>query len=262
MGREREIRTAEGDGPSRTMGDGDETVAGAGRAARAEGPRATGGTGEQQTTEVEEWGAGLEGAGTEASEDLPGLLAQLGRLLGERSPSDVAILLREDIERRELRAYAHGWQDAAAEYGPALEEARLGRTRPLRLVGRTPGQAAVIPFPQARTEEAPPRPSTGGDGPSEPAAAGDAVAAERGRSAPRSRARAGPAVPRRGAGAPEAEDTASDTRPAEAPGLVPKRRTSRVPTIPPLTPPRRRRRAGQGAAEGGARAAEEGPEGR
>ncbi|MFD9715512.1 hypothetical protein [Streptomyces sp. NPDC059076] len=83
-------------------------------------------------------------------EDLPGLLALLGRLLEDRAPAEVAVLLREELDRREIAAYASGWRDAVAEYGPALEEARAAAAaaRPLRLVGRTPGQAAVIPFPQ------------------------------------------------------------------------------------------------------------------
>ncbi|XQE81588.1 hypothetical protein ACN24L_25280 [Streptomyces microflavus] len=58
------------------------------------------------------------------------------------------MLLRAELERRELRAYSHGWRDAAAHFEPAVEVARTANLRTLRLVGRTPGRAAVIPFRQ------------------------------------------------------------------------------------------------------------------
>ncbi|MFE0426741.1 hypothetical protein, partial [Streptomyces sp. NPDC058953] len=84
--------------------------------------------------------------GTPPDDGLPGLLALVGRLLEGHAPAEIAVLLCEELDRREIEAYAKGWREAAAEYGPALEEA-LAAARPLRLVGRTPGQAAVIPFP-------------------------------------------------------------------------------------------------------------------
>ncbi|MFC8271693.1 hypothetical protein ACFUJR_03950 [Streptomyces sp. NPDC057271] len=108
-------------------------------------------------------------------DDVPGLLALLGELLEKHAPEEVAVVLREELDRRETAAYASGWRDAAEAYAPALEEARrLGR-RPLRLVGRTPGQAAVIPFPHERADavasspdDAPPTPRTGEESGSAP----------------------------------------------------------------------------------------------
>ncbi|MEV5447190.1 hypothetical protein AB0N23_32345, partial [Streptomyces sp. NPDC052644] len=85
----------------------------------------------------------------EPAEDLPDLLATLGRYLETHPPGEVAVVLREEMARREFQAYASGWRDAADQYEPVLEEARrIAQTRRLRLVGRTPGQAAVIPFPR------------------------------------------------------------------------------------------------------------------
>ncbi|MET9429883.1 hypothetical protein [Streptomyces sp. NPDC003036] len=85
----------------------------------------------------------------EPADDLPALLATLGRYLEGHAPDEVVVLLREELARREFQAYVNGWRDAADEYEPVLEEARrIAQTRRLRLVGRTPGQAAVIPFPQ------------------------------------------------------------------------------------------------------------------
>ncbi|MEV3992057.1 hypothetical protein AB0J57_24400 [Streptomyces sp. NPDC049837] len=85
----------------------------------------------------------------EPAGDLPALLAALGQYLEGHAPEDVVILLREELARREFQAYVNGWRDAADQYEPVLEEARrIAQTRRLRLVGRTPGQAAVIPFPQ------------------------------------------------------------------------------------------------------------------
>ncbi|MFJ8649121.1 hypothetical protein ACIRNI_23740 [Streptomyces sp. NPDC093546] len=85
----------------------------------------------------------------EPADDLPALLATLGRYLEGHAPDEVVVLLREELARREFQAYVNGWRDAADEYEPVLEEARrIAQSRRLRLVGRTPGQAAVIPFPQ------------------------------------------------------------------------------------------------------------------
>ncbi|MFI6107254.1 hypothetical protein [Streptomyces sp. NPDC051310] len=85
----------------------------------------------------------------EPADDMPALLATLGRYLESHAPQEVVVLLREELARREFQAYVNGWRDAADEYEPVLEEARrIAQTRRLRLVGRTPGQAAVIPFPQ------------------------------------------------------------------------------------------------------------------
>ncbi|MGX1883531.1 hypothetical protein [Streptomyces sp. NPDC055287] len=40
--------------------------------------------------------------------DLPGLLASLGEYLEGHGPEELVVLLRTEIERRELRAYANG----------------------------------------------------------------------------------------------------------------------------------------------------------
>lgn len=85
----------------------------------------------------------------EPADGLPDLLSTLGRYLETHLPGDVVVVLREEMARREFQAYASGWRDAADQYEPVLEEARrIAQTRRLRLVGRTPGQAAVIPFPR------------------------------------------------------------------------------------------------------------------
>ncbi|CAL9501896.1 hypothetical protein [Streptomyces sp. enrichment culture] len=81
---------------------------------------------------------------------LPGLLALLGRLLEGHAPEEIAVLLREEIERREYAAYSHGWRDAVGHFTPLLEEARGARARPLRLVDRLRDRASVIPFPRDR----------------------------------------------------------------------------------------------------------------
>ncbi|MGR8008940.1 hypothetical protein [Streptomyces hypolithicus] len=121
------------------------------------------------------------------------------------------------MDRRELLAYASGWRDAADQYEPALEQARrIAQTRRLRLVGRTPGQAAVIPFPQDSTPE--PQAQSADSGSEEPA-----LAPESG-SASVTRGRDG------AAGSPGTADP-----PASAgTGLVAKNRNSRAPAIPRL----------------------------
>ncbi|MFJ8231740.1 hypothetical protein ACIQ9E_17550 [Streptomyces sp. NPDC094448] len=194
--------------------------------------------------------------GTPPDEDMAGLLALVGRLLEAHSPDRIAVLLCEELDRREVEAYAMGWRDAAAEYAPALEEALAAAAgRPLRLVDRTPGQAAVIPFPQGfqgpsgpgaghgdtgegRTAEREPargrpnrgrRPRTGvpdrgGEQPGDAEEAKGAKGAE------------GPAPERSGGSLPEADGTA---QPRPQPAFAAKRRTSKVPTIPPLGTVRR-----------------------
>ncbi|GAA4905183.1 hypothetical protein ACFPM3_30145 [Streptomyces coeruleoprunus] len=137
------------------------------------------------------------------ADDLPGLLAVLGQYLERHAPDEVVVLLREEIERREFRAYADGWRDAGVHYERALEEARAAAgSRTLRLVGRTPGRAAVIPFPDQRQER------------HDDAAEADQPGERDGGTAPS----------------------------AGRPAFVPKSRTSKVPTIPRLTLPRRPRR--------------------
>ncbi|WHM37179.1 hypothetical protein [Streptomyces sp. BPTC-684] len=80
-------------------------------------------------------------------DDLPGLLASLGTHLERHSAEELVVLLRDELERRELRAYAAGWRDAAAQYQRALDEtASAARARSLRRVGRRPGRGEVIPL--------------------------------------------------------------------------------------------------------------------
>ncbi|MEU1349689.1 hypothetical protein ABZ438_04505 [Streptomyces sp. NPDC005786] len=138
---------------------------------------------------------------------LSGLLAALGRHLESHAPGEVMVLLREEVERRELRAYSSGWRDAAAQYEPVLQEARAAGGRTLRLVSEASGQAAVIPL----------RRQAGGT-------------ADRVREGDAAEERPGPAA-----------DGERRSRPAaSAPALVPKSRSSRVPTIPRLRPTSRR----------------------
>ncbi|MCX4770511.1 hypothetical protein [Streptomyces sp. NBC_01285] len=94
---------------------------------------------------------------------LSGLLAALGRHLETHAPDEVLVLLRGEMERRELRAYSSGWRDAAAQYEPALREARAAGGRTLRLVREASGQAAVIPFHRQAGRQAGRR--RGGPGP-------------------------------------------------------------------------------------------------
>ncbi|MFE7568282.1 hypothetical protein ACFU76_15185 [Streptomyces sp. NPDC057539] len=180
--------------------------------------------------------------------DLRALLDSLGRSLEDHEPAELVVLLREEIERRELRAYASGWRDAAEQYESALEQARAtARSGRLRLVGRTPGQAAVIPFPQegpqeapqGDTQEDPARDHPGGRDGVDPAPM----------AAPRTDPRADPrtAEPRADprTAEPRADPRTAEPRPPTEPvkpAFVRKRRSSKVPTIPTLTPPRRTRR--------------------
>ncbi|MGV9312278.1 hypothetical protein ACWDR0_08770 [Streptomyces sp. NPDC003691] len=174
--------------------------------------------------------------GTPSGGDLPELLALVGRLLEAHSPDDIAVLLREELDRREIEAYATGWRDAAAEYGPALAEA-LAAARPLRLVDRTPGQAAVIPFPQDARDAPGPGPGSGD--------AAEVGGAER--ESPRGRSRrarrTGGGTADRDGGEAEAPATGRDEgtgypdepgEPRPRPGFMTKSRKSKVPTIPRL----------------------------
>ncbi|MEU5402637.1 hypothetical protein ABZ348_25425 [Streptomyces sp. NPDC005963] len=213
-------------------------------------------------------------------EDLPGLLALLGRLLEDRAPAEVAVLLREELDRREIAAYASGWRDAVAEYGPALEEARAAAAaaRPLRLVGRTPGQAAVIPFPQDERGRYPadggaggdpagghppdPRTATGGpdrdhparDSPRHPHPRSDMKDMKDGRDAKDGEDAIREArhhrhdrqARRNREGRQHRQDDDTGTPTTRPPSLAPKSRKSKVPTIPrldfPSTPTARSRR--------------------
>lgn len=91
--------------------------------------------------------AGAPGDLPPLPDDLPGLLASLGVHLERHSAEELVVLLREELERRELRAYAAGWRDAAAQYQRALDEAAsAARARSLRRVARRPGRGEVIPL--------------------------------------------------------------------------------------------------------------------
>ncbi|MBD0745622.1 hypothetical protein [Streptomyces sp. CBMA152] len=164
-------------------------------------------------------------------DDLPGLLAALGTHLERHSADELVVLLRAELENRELRAYAAGWRDAAAQYQRALDEtASAARARSLRRAGRRPGRGEVIPLrrdlPQQAESRTPPAADEIPGG----------AAVEHGRT-------------------PE-PDTAPDAAPERdpgRPGLVRKSPHSKVPTIPRLTAPRRER------GKGGAEPPEEGP---
>ncbi|MEV8122751.1 hypothetical protein AB0P07_01310 [Streptomyces sp. NPDC085944] len=162
----------------------------------------------------------------EGAEDYTGLLAVLGRHLDRHAPDEVVVLLRAELDRREAAAYASGWQDAAAQYEPALAEARAAGGRTLRLVRGTPGQAAVIPLRQEGTQRTGRDPADGhGHGHESD---GGAESGKRSGSAPH----------------PDPDD---GRQPAAPPALVPKSPSSRAPTIPKLRT-NRRRPAGGGRA--------------
>ncbi|MFB4422567.1 hypothetical protein C5F59_015895 [Streptomyces sp. QL37] len=160
-------------------------------------------------------GRRADDAPADAPDTLSGLLAALGRHLESHAPDEVVVLLREEMERRELRAYSSGWRDAAAHYEPALQEARAAGGRALRLVRGVPGQAAVIPLRQQDRDAA------------------DRHADDRNREG-------GGADGRTARPGPAADGERGDRPQGPAPALVPKSRTSRVPTIPRLRPPSRR----------------------
>lgn len=177
-------------------------------------------------------GAGASGDLSPPPDSLSGLLASLGAHLERHSAEELIVLLRDELERRELRAYAAGWRDAAAQYQRALDEtASAARARSLRRVGRRPGQGEVIPL--HRESRTPPDPGEIPDSAEDPEPP------------------ASPPRPRADGAAPGAA-TDPDAPPG-TPGLVPKSPRSRAPTIPRLAAPRRER--GRGAAE----SPEEGP---
>ncbi|MET8659098.1 hypothetical protein [Streptomyces griseus] len=215
---------------------------------------------------------GAAPAGDPGPETYGALLAELGRLLDAREPHEVVVLLRAELERRELRAYSHGWRDAADHYEPAVEAARAASLRTLRLVGRTPGRAAVIPFrPEGRDGE--PRAAGRGAGlPADDERPGDGVPdpgrgdggelhrdrpeADRPRAAGRPQAVDRPRPDRRSGSAPRASRPPR-TGAGPEPALVPKSRNSRVPTIPTL-PASRLRLPGRPPAEAEGEGGDEG----
>ncbi|POG48789.1 hypothetical protein BV881_04445 [Streptomyces sp. ZL-24] len=201
-------------------------------------------------------------AGAPVPETYAALLADLGALLDAHEPHEVVVLLRAELERRELRAYSHGWRDAAAHFEPAVEAARSANLRTLRLVGRTPGRAAVIPIRQEARGGDPREPDREDGLPDDvaPHVASHAGPHAAPHAGPRTDADAdvdaqGPPGPRDGDG-PEGGEPGTGRprtgrrsvpapRPARTgsgpePALVPKSRSSRVPTIPTLPAPRLR----------------------
>ncbi|GLF97553.1 hypothetical protein [Streptomyces yaizuensis] len=230
MGRERETGMAEGEGAGRGAMSAPSPSPPSGALPASDAPG--------DATHGVPPGASSDGIPPDAPpDDLPGLLALLGRLLEGHAPAEVAVLLREELDRRETAAYASGWRDAAAEYGAALDEALAAtRSRPLRLVGQAPGRAAVLPFRQEFPPGAERRPGHPDRGDSRTAAA----ATDDGKGARSDKGDKGDKGDRGGSGgtaAPDGGPRAGDSRPA----LVPKRRGSRVPTIPRLAGPRRPR---------------------
>lgn len=208
-------------------------------------------------------------AGDPGPETYAALLAGLGELLDAHEPHEVVVLLRAELERRELRAYSHGWRDAADHFEPAVEAARAASLRTLRLVGRTPGRAAVIPFrPEGRNGE--PHGAGRGDGlPADGERPGDGVPdggrndgeeprRDRPRAVDRNQAGDRPQSDRPQSERPQSDRPAGAPRPSRPPrtgggpepALVPKSRNSRVPTIPTL-PASRLRLPGRPSAEGG-----------
>ncbi|MEU5163316.1 hypothetical protein AB0G74_27415 [Streptomyces sp. NPDC020875] len=199
--------------------------------------------------------------GEPPADGLPELLALVGRLLEGHAPAEIAVLLREELDRREIEAYAKGWRDASDEYGPALEEA-LAAARPLRLVDRTPGRAAVIPFPYEPHDPGAPRARRDSPDSPESRRSRDArdphASASRERSGPYPGDEATRRRPPEGAdggdlssppvAAPDgpAARTGSAAEGDEGPGSAQPRpafgvksRKSKVPTIPQLPAPRR-----------------------
>lgn len=189
--------------------------------------------------------------------DLARLLAAVGVLLGSHAAADLVVVPREELERREFAAYGHGWRDAAAQYHQ-LAEWVVGL--PVTDAdGRTPGQAAVIPFRRRVARGA--RDEARRDG-SELAGTGPAKALIR---SPR---------PATGAADPAAREAADPTRPAPdaaagpasatpmAPGPAAPAPGAPGPTRPgveapaPPSPPVPPARAGTGAAEPGSASAD------
>ncbi|MEV7865065.1 hypothetical protein AB0P17_02950 [Streptomyces sp. NPDC088124] len=150
------------------------------------------------------------------------LLARLHQRLERHPPEDLLVLARDELEEREIKAYADGWRDAVATYESARERAgaRPGPPR-LRLVHRESADRGAPPDPVAA--QAP--------DPAEPPDQDPAATADQNHAAPPDRNHA--ATPD-AASPPAPRGDAS--RPAA--GLVPKNPSSRVPTIPRLGPPR------------------------
>ncbi|MEU8889226.1 hypothetical protein [Streptomyces sp. NPDC048442] len=196
-------------------------------------------------------------------QDLPELLGSLGRYLEQHMPQEVVVLLRAELERRELRAYASGWGDAVAAYeedhaydkGDACtpdraydpDQWRTARAHRLSLVSRAQEQAAVIPFPAG--EPPSPRARPAREEPDAAAATEGASPSEQpDRAAPPSRPETADRRTRRRKPRPErgqrpprqdAAEQRSGQDAGAAPGLVAKNPGSKVPTIPRL-PSRRR----------------------
>ncbi len=199
-------------------------------------------------------------AGAPVPETYAALLADLGALLDAHEPHEVVVLLRAELERRELRAYSHGWRDAAAHFEPAVEAARSANLRTLRLVGRTPGRAAVIPIRQEARGGDPREPDREDGLPDDvaphvashaaphagPRTDRDADADVDAQGPPGPRDGDGPEGGEPGTGRPRTgRRSVPAPRPARTgsgpePALVPKSRSSRVPTIPTLPAPRLR----------------------
>ncbi|MFF5633861.1 hypothetical protein [Streptomyces sp. NPDC012825] len=189
------------------------------------------------------------------SGDVPGLLSLLGGLLEDHTPDEIAVLLREEIERREFDAYASGWRDAAARFEPAPKDARPTRARPLRLVEHASGQAAVIPFPQKRptaadqAANAPEEVLAVPDEPPESPELPEPPEPSESPEPPEPSKPSKPNKPSKPSKSPESpEQSEPPARPPRTPppsGFVPKSRRSKVPTIPsipklagPRRPPR------------------------
>ncbi|MGP2435672.1 hypothetical protein [Streptomyces sp. JW3] len=77
------------------------------------------------------------------SSTLVRLLAEVGALLEHYEPGELEVVPRDARERAEFEAYGQGWRDAVAQYRSFIE---LATVAGVPGGGRTPGQAAVIPF--------------------------------------------------------------------------------------------------------------------
>ncbi|MFD3353774.1 hypothetical protein [Streptomyces fradiae] len=141
----------EGEGcPPPASGDADDGRTGRDGCPAGEPRRGPADSAAPERTREEESPPPPDGSPDGSPDGVPSLLGLLGRLLEGHAPDEIALLLREELEGREFKAYADGWRDAALHFTPLLEEARAARTRPLRLVDRTRGRGSVIPFPRDR----------------------------------------------------------------------------------------------------------------